>query len=442
VIPRARPVLVLAITAALVWLSGVPQPGATGAGVGAQPATSPVSVGSVAAASMSSARMATVPVPSARRGGVIRRDLFGMHLLHTRTSWPSVPVTHLRLWDTQTTWNRLQPTRTRWDWRRLDETVANARRNGARVTMTLGQTPTWASSRPRQRGAYGLGAAAPPRSMADWRAYVRAVATRYRGSIEAYEIWNEPNWTEYWTGSSAQLAALTREASRVIRAVDPKALVVTPSWVPVDGLNDRRMQQYFAAGAGRYIDAVAVHLYATTPEASLQFLARVRRSMATQGYGRLPVWNTEITYGRRKRGERYSAAKSVGIVARTFLLAPYSTQRRIYWYAWDDWDFGSTELWSRSTGRPTPAARAYREVYDWMVGSRDQGCAVSRQVWSCAFALRTGGRGLAVWSVGAATTRRVPSGYHRIRYLDGRVTRTAPGRSVRLTGSPVLLTTR
>lgn len=383
-----------------------------------------------------------MPVPSAHRGGVVSRDLFAMHLLHSYTTWPSVPVAQLRLWDTQTTWSVLQPTRSTWRWARLDATVANARRHGAGVTMTLGETPRWASLRPNEVAPYGTGSAAPPRNIADWRAYVRAVATRYRGQISAYEVWNEPNWPLYWTGTTAQLVALTKAAHDVIKQVDPKAVVLSPSWVPTDSLNARRVRDFFAAGGGRYVDAVALHLYAPTPEQSVQLLVQTRKVLAQVGGGRLPVWNTEITYGRRKKGDHYSATRSAGLIARAYLLGPYSAQRRIYWYAWDDYDFGAAEMWSPRTRRATEGARAYQEVYDWMVGSRDQGCTVQQQVWSCAFALRGGGQGLAVWSVAGTLPRLVPGGYHHVRDLLGRVARTAPGRTLQVTGNPVLLTTR
>jgi beta-glucosidase/6-phospho-beta-glucosidase/beta-galactosidase len=41
-----------------------------------------------------------------------------------------------------------------------------------------------------------------------WRTFVRAVATRYKGQIEAYEIWNEPNLKMFWTGSVEQLVTI------------------------------------------------------------------------------------------------------------------------------------------------------------------------------------------------------------------------------------------
>lgn len=56
------------------------------------------------------------------------------------------------------------------------------------VLFTLGQSPRWASQRPNEEATWGVGVAAPPKRLADWIAFVRALARRYRGRIHAYEV--------------------------------------------------------------------------------------------------------------------------------------------------------------------------------------------------------------------------------------------------------------
>src|SRR4051812_22914279 len=96
---------------------------------------------------------------------------FGMHLLHPAEGWPSVPVGAYRIWDDHTTWRDLEPTRGTWNWTQLDSVVDGAQARGALPALVLGQTPTWASSLPHQRGLYGDGATAPPKRMSDWTTY-------------------------------------------------------------------------------------------------------------------------------------------------------------------------------------------------------------------------------------------------------------------------------
>lgn len=372
---------------------------------------------------------------------LVGRELFGMHLLHSTTSWPTVPISGLRLWDTQTTWNRLQPQRGVWDFQRLDAEVALARQHGAEVLMTLGQTPQWASAQPGLHSAYGPGAAAPPASMEDWRTYVTTLATRYHGRIGAYELWNEVNFTSYWAGSMGQLADLNREAYTIIKRLDPQAKVVSPSFVPANGRTSGFIRDYFGRASGRMADAVSLHVYGVDPEQSSALTAGVRKVLASAGVGRLPIWNTEVTYGRRPNGDRYTASRQAGVLARTLLLAPSAGQRRVYWYAWDDWDFGAVQMKARS-GQLTSTVGPYREVTSWLNGAYARGCRQRGSTWSCAFNLGNGARGLAVWSVGGRQTATAPAGYRFFRTLQGGHGRVASSRAVTLTEMPILLTTR
>lgn len=398
----------------------------------------PVTRGATVAAAVAS-RYPTVVVPAARAVPV-HRDLFAIHQLHSTTTWPAVPVTQLRLWDTQTTWNVLEPSRGRWDFTRLDATVALARKNGSGLLMVLGQTPQWASSKPTARSPYGKGACAAPRSLADWRRYVTTVATRYKGRIAAYETWNEATWPDFWCDSMSRLAVLNREAYTIIKRIDPRAVMVSPSFVPLSGRNAQQMREYFGHKGGRATNVVALHLYGENPEHSVRLAASTRSLLSSLGMGRLPVWNTEITYGRRKFGGLSTAAQ-VAVTARAMLVAPASGQRRVYLYAWDDWDFGGIQMYTRDR-RTTPVVGAYREVHRWMSGASARGCTSKGVVWSCSFDRPGGVRAVAVWTSGGSARVLAPKGYRVVRDLRGRTSRVPANRQLALTATPILLTTR
>jgi len=386
----------------------------------------------------------TIPVSKRRATGPeISPRFFGIHMLHSTTVWPQLPVGAFRLWDTETTWSDLQPKPDTWYWAELDQLVDLATANGADTTITLGQTPQWASARPREKDDYyGPGRAAEPERMSDWRAYVRAVATRYKGRIRAYQVWNEVDWVGMYSGSMRKLAALTRATARVVRAVDPEALVVGPAFVPLAGHDPDLLRSYFRHGPARYLDAFGVHLYSDSPEESFVLLEKTRAVLAEVGAGHLPVWNTEITYGRRKTGVLNKRA-AAGAVARAYLLAPYNGVRRQYWYAWDDRDFGGVDMtvpWEHDT--PTTAARAYERVYEWMVGARAAGCLRDGAMWSCTYRLPDGSRGVAAWSTRGKLRARVPDGFRYVQQLSGRQRDVRPGERIRLSKTPVLLTKR
>jgi len=58
---------------------------------------------------------------------------------------------------------------------------------------------------------------------------------RYRSfhgqcGVAAYQVWNEGNISQFWTGTPQQLARLTRVVKRTRDSVDPGATVVAPSF--------------------------------------------------------------------------------------------------------------------------------------------------------------------------------------------------------------------
>jgi len=93
----------------------------------------------------------------------------------------------------------------------------------------LVKTPSWASSVRTSRADEERIAAGPPANLEDWRHFVDRIASRYKGRIEAYEVWNEPNWHHFYTGDIQTVVEMTRIAAESIHAIDPGALVVSPS---------------------------------------------------------------------------------------------------------------------------------------------------------------------------------------------------------------------
>ena len=167
-------------------------------------------------------------------GVTVPESFFGMHIHRAvptarypvPCAWPDVGFYGWRLWDSSVSWPALEPSSNQWVFATLDSCVALAEQEGAEVLLPLGLTPAWASSRPDEPSAYGPGNAAPPRDLEDWRNYVRTVATRYKGRIKAYEIWNEPNLENFYSGTPEVMVNLAREAYSVLKEVDPSIVVV------------------------------------------------------------------------------------------------------------------------------------------------------------------------------------------------------------------------
>jgi hypothetical protein len=384
--------------------------------------------------SKSAAKIPVVRHPGGRR---VSPGMFGMHILHSPDTWPTVPVNAVRIWDDYATWRDLEPRPGVWHWARLDQRITAARSHHAMVLLVLGQTPKWASSLPHDDDAYGRGAAAPPAHMSDWRAYVRAVADRYRGQIGAYEVWNEPNWTYMYHGSPQRLAALTRTAHDVVESQDPSAKILSPSFVITDRYNPTWLNAYFRAGGAKYTDVTNVHVYTHggSPETARSNMATVNRIMR-RWHVRQPIWDTEHNLDHPNRS--YSPKAGGAILARGYLLDRWLGIQRTFWYAWNNHGWGGIFLTGHG-GRPTRSAAAYQTVYKWLAGARERSCSHNGVVWSCTLQ-RKHSVSVAVWSISGHVNASVPRGFHHLKPLYGQPQHIRPGHAVLLTHEPVLLT--
>jgi len=132
----------------------------------------------------------------------------------------------------------LEPQKNKFSWRQLDGHIANAEiRNIENITLVVGGTPSWAASSaaPGSAGWIGENSAAVPREQ-DWVEFLTVLANRYKGRIDAYQIWNEPNSPVFWQGTPEQLTRIISLAQQTIKAIDPNATIVSPGFA-VSGKN-------------------------------------------------------------------------------------------------------------------------------------------------------------------------------------------------------------
>ncbi|MGI8959264.1 MAG: GH39 family glycosyl hydrolase [Bryobacteraceae bacterium] len=288
------------------------------------------------------------------------------------TPWPSVRFAAWRLHDAGVTWRDLEPKKGEFQFARLDRYVALAEQKHVAVLLPLVSTPAWASSRPHEdlRNT-PKGSAAEPLQAEDWRNFVRTVVERYRGRIEAYEIWNEPNVRMFWTGSVDQLVALTRDAYRIIKGIDAAALVVLPSATTETG--PQYLDAFLRRGGAQYGDVVGYHFYvhANPPEAMAAVAERVKSVLRANNVNK-SIWNTEAGWDQPRPFP--SDELAAAYVARSYLLLWASGVTRSYWYAWDNHGWVSLEMTESDNVTLKPAAKAYATIEHWLTGAAMRSC--------------------------------------------------------------------
>jgi hypothetical protein len=202
-------------------------------------------------------------------------------------------------------WREMARWRGLYDWEHPDAVVRGAEYFNLKLAARLDQHPDWARAEPADNG--------PPDDLSDYGDFVYAVASRYKGQIEGYVIWNEPNLAIEWGGDDPDPEAyveMLKVAYTRIKEADPGALVVSAGLAPTNeqstqALDDRLfLERMYQAGAEQYFDVLGAHAYGLghppdDPYGAHQGLniSRIhdlREIMVAHGDADKPVWITEL----------------------------------------------------------------------------------------------------------------------------------------------------
>jgi len=426
-----------------------------------------------------------------------------LHLGSSDLPWPTVPFGGLRLWDTSTGWAQINTSEGVYDWSTLDAFASAAQGHGVDLLYNLARTPTWASSKPNDNSCSyntspqgGPGQCDPPNDLnadgsgtdAHWIQWVSALATRYKGRIKYYEIWNEWNVAGFWApagnAQQPQLVRMEQDARCVVEgppaglscnsqstfpsgtAIDPNARIVTPSPVGAHPfLNEvsQDLTTYFQTQVGNYkggtfADIIGFHGYVGTlpnsglcpaPEDVNAVIDNLNSTVNSFGQSGKPWFNTEGGWSKAADEGFLDLDRQAAFLVRYSLLQRSLGVDRMYWYRWDAASTSGGSLWTPSGG-PTPAAVAYGEVSKWIVGAPlSSAWTPNGTIWSCGFTRGNGYKALAVWDAAQDCTSttcpttpfNIPAGgYTMSRDVTGKES-SVSGATIPIGAKPILLET-
>jgi hypothetical protein len=174
--------------------------------------------------------------------------------------------------------------------------------------------------------------------------YIREIVGRYKGRIDAYEIWNEPNMSRMWKGSRKDFINLVKAAVSTVREVDPNAIILTGGFARVPA---SLIKEMFAAGAFDGVDAVSFHPYAVSPGAVVRLYDKIEALVRKHGFTG-DIWVTEIGYPTAGwYPHRTSLKKLPGYIERTLTGLASRGAKKIFWYELFD-EFNPGEELSKS----------------------------------------------------------------------------------------------
>jgi spore germination protein YaaH len=163
----------------------------------------------------------------------------------------------------QVPWEEMEPSPGNYQWGWVDNVVDTMVANGIKVMLSVPKAPCWARD-----PAYGCRDEGPPMDPNTYGSFMGQMAARYKGKVQAYEIWNEQNMNYEWgyePFDAARYVRLLQAAYEAIKAQDPGAIVIsgalTPTGAPPPAAVDdfAYLEQMLQAGVAKYCDAIGVH---------------------------------------------------------------------------------------------------------------------------------------------------------------------------------------
>jgi polysaccharide biosynthesis protein PslG len=239
-------------------------------------------------------------------------------------------------------WTNVEPGDGMWDesyLTRLKRYIDAVKAAKMDVLVVFQASPAWATANGKSE--------APPRDPSRFGRAIGELAKRLKGSVAAYEIWNEADSRDFFTGTTDEYVRLLQAAYPAVHAADPTALVVLSGPSSVDA---EWLRSLYRSGAKGFFDIAAVHPYPSPADMppdnsiasrfSFEWLPRFREVMTENGDSS-PVWITEIGWSAHantgsefpwERGvtEEQQAAYSRRVLSKTVESFPWIT--RIYFY--------------------------------------------------------------------------------------------------------------
>ena len=223
-------------------------------------------------------------------------------------------------------WSDIEPEQGEWDFLVYDALVDRNKEAGIKIIGLLAYDNWWI-----HEGFNGPRYISPQR-LPDFLNYVRKTVEHFRGRVDAWCIWNEPN-ANSWRGTDEEFIELSRQTADAVREVDSEVILLGGAFNRnVTGLPEKFIRKLFESGAMDKADAVAFHPYELNPARTALLYDRFRNIVDDYGFGDR-IWITEVGY---PTGGWYPTAvsekKFPAYVVKTFVNLAVSGAQKILWY--------------------------------------------------------------------------------------------------------------
>ncbi len=199
-------------------------------------------------------------------------------------------------------WDGIETSKGKFDWTFWDDYVKRAvDEYGLTLVPYICYTPRWNSTGDSTNYWNHT-----PVDYDEFGVFVEALVTRYRDRIKTWELWNEPDIKEFWSGNAADLARLTKIGARAVRKADPTAKVVLAG---LAGHTEFTLSLFRDYGISPFVDVVNCHSYFETwspnsLESVVPYVNRMAEIIRQYGNNQ-SLWMAEVGYSTYRRPDGY-----------------------------------------------------------------------------------------------------------------------------------------
>jgi Carbohydrate family 9 binding domain-like/Glycosyl hydrolase catalytic core/Beta-galactosidase len=226
-------------------------------------------------------------------------------------------------------WGVIEPEKGRFDWEFTDEVVRKHAERGVNLYAILCYGSAWsngkAPSTDEERELFGR--------------YVYNTVKRYKGTINEFEIWNEPNLTVFWSPQpdAEDYTKLLQIAYKQAKLANPDCVVAAPT---LAGLDWQFMEDIYKYGAKGNFDVFSYHYYTTDPPEDMvpNDLEKLRQFFLAHGEEPKPVYITEFGINSHPDTGGVGYELQAARVIRHHLTALSTGMvKRIFYFTLQDW---------------------------------------------------------------------------------------------------------
>jgi hypothetical protein len=223
----------------------------------------------------------------------------------------------------------------------FDSSASIFKTKGIDTLGILTGTPKWASRMPDSQNSSKY----PTSDITNWENFVAKAVERYgsqpggKNQVTNWEIWNEPNFPEFFLGDSNEYIRLLNAAYTTAHRIDPKVKIWGPTvLLPYTNTTTGESEFTFIDNViknGQF-DVFSVHIYADITDQH-RYVKTIRQKLDQAGKRHIPI---AITEANLKIGKEYpycpTNENQTEILKQTYACMYTAGAKYVFWFSTKD----------------------------------------------------------------------------------------------------------